>query len=363
MLFLLIPVFLTLLSSTMSTDKEGKDILLAKATPTTPKDKGLLIKGSIPYWDQPNAFSSFQEHIVLFDYVNLFWYYLGKEGEVVKYDYTIEDRSIIEYAHKHNVKISAVIANLPEFSAATWDSKRVEDIVFDDKRRQSHIQNIIVKLKDLNFDGIIIDYESVQPVARVAFSRFIQELSIALHKENKILSVVLHPKTGERVAGEENAWFQEWKTLAKYSDQLQIMAYNEHWDESDAGPVASTPWTKRIIEYARRQNIPSEKLFLGIPLYGYDWNKKDESSAVGLTFSEAQRLMSEYNAEVKWDGQDQSPYFTYERRGDTHEVWFENAKSVAEKTKLAKNAGFAGITFWRLGGEDPEVWKEVESHK
>ena len=42
-----------------------------------------------------------------------------------------------------------------------------------------------------------------------------------------------------------------------------------------------------------------------------------------------------------------------------HEVWFENGPSVEVKVQLAREAGFGGVTFWRLGGEDPEVWERV----
>src|SRR3989344_7179768 len=67
-----------------------------KATPTsapvvTSSLSQFLIKGSIPYWDQEHAVASFEQHVAIFNYVNVFWYYLGSDGSVVKYEYAQED--------------------------------------------------------------------------------------------------------------------------------------------------------------------------------------------------------------------------------------------------------------------------------
>ena len=69
--------------------------------------------------------------------------------------------------------------------------------------------------------------------------------------------------------------------------------------------------------------------------------------------------MLQKNKSEEFDDNSKSPFFTY----DDHEVWFENARSILAKAQLARNAGFSGITFWRLGGEDPEVWKEIDKLK
>ena len=361
LVILLISIPLFMWSKALKTEKIPE--ILPSPTDTF-SQKPLLVKGSIPYWDQEKASDSFKQNISVFNYVNLFWYYLSPNGDVNKYEYANEDSSIIEFAHQNNVKVSAVITNLPEYSGATWDSKRVESVISEPETRKTHIANIVTKLNELGFDGIIIDYESVHASAKENFSNFIRELSAELHSHRKELAVVLHPRTGERVKGEENGWFQDWQMLAKYSDQLQIMAYNEHWDESDAGPIASAPWVKKIIEYAQEKNIDTEKLFLGIPLYGYDWDKTSTDKAVGLTFTDVKKLLAEFNAEEKWNDEFQSPYFAYtDNDGDEHEVWFENARSIAAKINLAKSYPLLGVTFWRLGNEDPDMWAILKEYR
>jgi len=358
-LFAVTPFFIWKLS--MVKQINIKQPVTSVVTPTVISQKTFFVKGSIPYWDQENALNDFKNHVENFNYINLFWYYLGQDGMIQKYEYANEDRSIIAFAHENNVKVSAVITNLPDYSGAGWNSGRVENILINDEMRQSHIQNIVNKLRDYNFDGVIIDYELVRPSARDKFTNYVRELKEALRPENKILTVVLHPKTGENVDNEKIGVFQDWKGLSVWADQLQIMGYSEHTDTDPSGPIASLPWVGKIIAYLESLNIPKDKLFLGIPLYGYDWNKDNDTAAEDLTFNDVRSLLSTYGAEEKWDNIRESPYFTYTKNGRKHEVWFENAKSVLAKVNIAKNAGLAGVTFWRLGEEDPEVWESLKS--
>ncbi len=357
-------IILTLIALSLIRMEEFKNKKVKSIAPSnSPTDSSLraefFIKASIPYWDQENAFNVFQNNVRIISYINLFWYYLGENGEIKKYEYGSENKNIISFAHTHNVKVSAVLTNLPEYAGATWDSDRVIESI-SEKKRQKHIENIVDKLDQLNFDGVIIDYESVNSQAKDEFTIFIKELSKLLHKNNKILTVVLHPKTGNNIPEEEIGRFQDWSALPKYADQLQIMGYSEHSDTDSPGPIASTPWVGKILAYAKGQKVPLEKVFLGIPLYGYDWDKNTDASGKDLTYGEVEKLLSKYGAHEKWDQQNNSPYFTYVKNNHTHEVWFENSKSIEKKIELAKNAGLAGVTFWRLGEEDPKIWSMLE---
>jgi len=323
---------------------------IATPTPRPP----LLVKGSIPYWDQRLAVRSFQDHVEQLDIVSLFWYYLTDDGLVRKYQYAQEDASIIRFAHDHGVQVTAVITNLPEEEGSSWDSDRVERILADRETRAKHIEEIAVKLDLLDFDGVSIDYEGVVGSQRENFTLFIQELAAALHRTNKLVGVALHPKTGE--ASDLRYDFQDWVSLAAAADQLYIMAYGEHWDDGGPGPIASYGWVESIVRYASSMKVPKNKLFLGIPLYGYDW-PAGGNEATGLTYSDVGKLVARYSPELKWDSNARSPHFHYVGDRRDHEVWFENARSAGEKIRLADETGLAGIAFWRLGGEDPKIWE------
>ena len=45
---------------------------------------------------------------------------------------------------------------------------------------------------------------------------------------------------------------------------------------------------------------------------------------------------------------------------EAHEVWVEDARSVAARLGLAQRYGAGGIATWRLGQEDPGVWAAIQ---
>ena len=318
----------------------------------TPRFNPLQVRASIPYWDQREAFNSFSQNVGVFNHLSLFWYYLSADGSINKYQYAVEDKNIIDFSRRNDVKVTAVLTNLPEKSGSAWDSERVEYILDNEDARSQLIREIGQLLDKLEFDGVTIDFEEVIKEERDNFSDFIKELSDYLHQQGKIVQVALHPKTGTQ---EDRYQFQDWQKISKSADQIYIMAYGEHYDEGEPGPIASLPWIEKIIDYALKLNLPFNKLYLGIPLYGYDW-QDGEDKAVGLTYRQVQNLQKEFDIESLWDEVSKSPYFIYEKDGIKHEVWFENKESAFHKKQLAFKASFGGVTFWRLGGEDQKVW-------
>ena len=332
-----------------------------KLMPTSPspiaedrvQNKPLKVKVSIPYWDQKKAVTSFKKNVSDVNFVSLFWYFLGSDGDIHKYSDAKEDLSIVDFAHENGVKAEVVITNLPE--DGDWDSDRVEHVLKDEQLLKKHIEQIVELSERLNIDGIDIDYEQLDQDLETDFSHFIKELGKALGEKGKYLGVALHPKSDDGIGNTNGALAQDWKTISEGADNLYIMAFNEHWDESGPGPIASLPWVERIVRYAQNLGIDKSKFFLTIPLFGYAWERDSDQAAKGLTYSDVSQLLEKYVMSEEWDETNASPHFQYEET-DEWEVWYENARSVTRKIELAENAGFKGITFWRLGGEDPKIW-------
>ena len=316
---------------------------------------GKKILGWIPFWDQDTAFASFKRNIGIFDYISVFWYLLRSDRSIRKYIYAFEDPSLINYAHANNVKVLALVANLPdEDDRGDWDYLRVDNVISSSSARKKHITDLVNLAKTRGFDGINIDYEALKEYQKENFTLFIRELSVQLHKNNLILAVALHPKPKENNPAYSNgSQAQDWKELSKYADQLHVMTYEEHWEASAPGPIASVPWVKSILTYAKKM-IPEEKLFTGVPLYGYDWSGSE--NAVGLNYQGILNLINAYNPRVNWENTAKSYFFTYDNGSTHHTVWYEENNSFKAKLLLFRNLGLSNFAFWRLGGEDSKIW-------
>jgi spore germination protein YaaH len=102
---------------------------------------------------------------------------------------------------------------------------------------------------------------------------------------------------------------------------------------------------------------------LGIPVYGYSWPQNSNDKAKDLTYQDTEKILQDKNISPNWDDTAKTPYFEYQTNGKNYKVWYENAKSIEEKIKLAKESGFAGVNLWRLGEEDPAIWRNLPNLK
>ena len=324
--------------------------------------------GWIPYWDQEKAFATVQTNASSFDFISVFWYGLSKEGEVIKYEGVVEDREIIKFAKENQIKVMALFANLIEEEGDVWDAERVNKVISDPQKRKVHTQEILTKVDEFDFDGVDIDYEALKKPQRNDYTQFIKELADALHKQDKLIGISIHPKTSEDNPAEYNgSQAQDWQNLAKVVDHMYFMTYGEYWDKSKVGPIASLPWVRNVINYALSIGVPRKKIFMGIPLYGLKWQKINgafepaQSETEELLYDDIYYLINNSSGEVKWDSKSHASYFEYQTLGISNIIWFEDSRSVEDKIKFANKTGLGGVGFWRLGGEDPQVWTTLHN--
>ena len=102
-----------------------------------------------------------------------------------------------------------------------------------------------------------------------------------------------------------------------------------------------------VVDYALSE-IPAEKIWMGIPNYGYDWTLpfRQGSRARSISNQEAVTLAVQNRAAIRFDQAAQSPWFRYvDGQGREHEVWFEDARSMPSWSWPAP----AACTGWATG--------------
>ena len=282
-------------------------------------------------------------------------------------------------AREHGIKLVPSIQNWGEDN---FDDQVIVEIIQDDAKRAKHVQEIVDLVVANGYDGIDIDYEALRKEARNDFSAFIAELGEALHAVDKLLSVAVYAKPHE--AGWDGAGAQDWAELAKHADSLKVMGYDYHWCTQHPGPLAPLDWLEDVLAYAdevaRKAPSLKGKLIIGLPLYGLDWEAWSTPDDPDLCATEAMHtraldLLNTYKSEVKRDNTKHDPcncnfstnvepYFIYEKDGKKHIVYYQDAAATRQRLELLNNYRHLvkGITFWRLGDEDPEIWEAVAGY-
>lgn len=197
------------------------------------------------------------------------------------------------------------------------------------------------------FDGIQIDFEAVSGRDGADFIRFLELVKMGLD-EGKVFSVALPPRKS-RVPGDA----YDYRKISRIADRVYIMAYDQHWSTSKPGPVASLSWCRGIVRYAKSV-IPSDRLVMGIPLYGRAWYDGNNSCVISANHINAMMYKTKV---VREYSPDTGLKLTYGNSSDVT-VYYDDIKATREKFFLYR--GYVdSVGFWRLGMENRGVWREI----
>ncbi len=278
------------------------------------------------------------------DELLVFSYGFTFEGELVPP--STDDLWLIESAWENNVLPMLV---LTPFSGGAFNNQLVKVLTENTEIQDRVIMNLLAAVEDRGYAGVSIDFEYILPENKDSFAVFTGRLKEALHAEGYRLSVALAPKTSRE---QEGILYQgmDYARLGENTDYAILMTYE--WGYTYGPPMAVAPLNKvrQVVEFAVGQ-IPPAKLLMGIPNYAYDWPlpyEKGITKARTIGNVEAARLAAENGARIAFDGTAMCPHFLYAKDGVSHQVWYEDPRSIEAKLNLAKEYGLKGVGYWNL---------------
>jgi len=295
--------------------------------------------------------------------ISAFSYSVERDGSLTAND-PVNDRLLIDLARANNIRVVPSIAS-------TWDSRPILAMLQDSRLRARHIEAILQIARSPLIDGIDIDYENLPPEMRQPFTDFIAQLAVALRRENKTLSVTVPAKTRDDAC--YLCRFADYAALGRVADHIRIMAYEFNGRTGGPAPNAPIWWVRQVADYAVTQ-VPSQKVVLGIHLYGYDWGGKETRA---LWWGDVMALKERHGGNVRYVRADErglvgetmmtytlarSPlcppdfYDCAPHVVEHHTIWFVDASYVRLAWDIVIDLELGGIVMWRPGGEDPAIW-------
>ncbi|MFA5676215.1 MAG: LysM peptidoglycan-binding domain-containing protein [Christensenellales bacterium] len=284
-------------------------------------------------------------------YISPFSYQARADGSLVP----LNDAAILAQARAHRIAALLVITN---FSGGNFDTELVDTILDSAQLQDTLIRNMISVLREKGYYGVNIDFERISPEKREEYNSFLRRVTAALHPLNYAVSTALVPKASDVRTG---AWHgaHDYAAHGEIVDFVIIMTYEWGWSGGPPYAVAPIDLVEDVISYAVSV-IPSRKIMMGMPLYGYDWQlpyMPDARWARRVSPQQAVALAAKVGARIRFDEQTQSPTFRYfDENGAEHEVWFEDARSVRSKLLLVNKYDLRGVSYWVLGLSFPQNW-------
>lgn len=290
-------------------------------------------------------------------YLVPFTYGITQTGGLVD----LNDEALLALAREYG---SAPLMHLSTLTEEGGFDSALADIVLNDPTARANlIENVVATIDEKGYVGLDIDFEYVPARNAQAYADFVAELREILNAEGKIVIVALAPKTS---ATQRGLLYEghDYALLGAAADYVLLMTYEWGYTYGPPLAVAPIPNVRAVIEYALTV-IPPEKIYLGIPNYGYDWQLpfvQGESRAQSISNVRAVEIAREAGVAIEYDAVAQSPHFNYTARdGSLHEVWFEDARSIAAKLSLIQEYSLFGAGYWNLMRPFPQNWLVLSS--
>jgi cellulose synthase/poly-beta-1,6-N-acetylglucosamine synthase-like glycosyltransferase/peptidoglycan/xylan/chitin deacetylase (PgdA/CDA1 family)/spore germination protein YaaH len=295
-----------------------------------------MVWGFFVNWD-PGSMVSLRLHLGHLTHLVPEWFVLqNANGDIDDQS----DQTAIAIARQANLPIIALLTNFRD----SWQPNDVRKILNNADKRHDLIANIRSNLTEHKFQGINIDFEDLKSKDTKALTAFMTELAAELHKGGFLVS--------EDVPVDDDAY--DLKSLAAVCDYLVPMIYDEHYQSSQPGPVASETWYEDQLDKLAKF-LPPQKLIAGFGNYGYDWTIGGKGSDE-ITFDGIMASGATPGSAIQWDAQAENPVLRYSQAGKQHEVWFLDAVTALNQVIAVNDEGFRGVALWRLGSEDPGLW-------
>jgi spore germination protein len=257
--------------------------------------------------------------------------------------------STLDAARQSRLPVMALLYN-QDFN------RQVASVLLRDRHLQKRvIRNLAEIARQQNLLGFQLDLENIDPDEINLYTHFVHDAAKEFHHDGRLLSVAVVPRFLDSVPGQWAAAY-DYPALAHAADFLTLMAYDNSGRLGRPGPIAGYNWVKNAVEYARNR-VPTDKLLLGIALYGREWTDDGHGlQARTMPYPETEALLNRLSLTPRWDEKHRSPWFEYRTSGTVRSVWYENARSIQEKLKLLEQYRLRGYAAWRLGMEDPRIW-------
>lgn len=256
----------------------------------------------------------------------------------------IATKSYVKEAHRRGIQVWPILRHNFEETGLT------AEILSSTKKRQYVIDQILDYANIYGFDGINVDIENIQNETSAVWVQFMRELFVQLKNKGLVVTVDVY------MPSDWSGHYEREKVSAS-CDYFIVMAYDQHWSGSEeAGSVSEIPWVESGIQTSLEE-VPKEKLVLGIPFYTRLWVESSEGlSAKSYSMTSMADLLATWEITPTIDENSGQSYVEYNKEGKVYKVWIEDFDSISKRISLMKKYELAGYGAWRLGYETSDIW-------
>jgi hypothetical protein len=209
-------------------------------------------------------------------------------------------------------------------------------------------------VRDKNLDGVNLDLEGTGSEDQVGLDNLVSQVDAKLHASDPHYQLTM--ATYASSAGDPSG-FYDIRTLSQYVDAFFVMAYDVDQSPTQGNSNGGGADSGYIAQYT--STVGASKVILGLPLFGYDepTSGRDLGDPVTGPSQPVTYAQAMASGPTHWDPATQTAWTSYRSGGQWHQVFFDNANTLAGKVQQAASAQLLGVGIWALGmeGDDDSI--------
>lgn len=273
------------------------------------------------------------------------------------------DTDFIASTHQRGISVTPFITN-------HFDRELGNKAMNNSEALTTQIAEAVYKYQ---LDGVDIDIENVNHEYREQYTNFVRLLREKMPDKRITVAVAANPYNW--TTGWQGCY--DYTALAGYCDYLMIMAYDESYNGSAPGPVASAEFVEKSIQYALSKTT-ADKIVLGIPFYGRYWQRDSSIGGYGITAMDVENLLENYTAEKRYLEAYQTAFVTVVvtdkdvmprlwggriLSSGTYDIYYDDLTALQYKLDLVEKYQLRGSGSWAMGQEDTRLWPVYQTYK
>jgi spore germination protein YaaH len=261
--------------------------------------------------------------------------------------------------NEHVAAIASEMASLPDANGVTLDYEFSLPENATDLATYAQLAGWHNLTFDQEVNQVTLDY-----------THLVQMVAAAMHKQHRLLRVASMVRNNDMVDSEVTnvaPYLLDYGNLAKYADQLVLMAIDFHYQGGSPGPISPLADVTQVANYVRSYGMPLSKLAIEVPNYSYDWqvtaSGANATNSSGQVIQATQLNPTQVAAQMQagdWrklgtqDGETQYSYTTTAGGKTVQHIVWDSATAISyEKAQLAKVLPGVPINIWQIGNNDP----------
>ena len=287
------------------------------------------------------------------DEVDFDWYRSLPDGGV---EADSENVALVSAVQQQGIATLATITNYST-QKRSFDPALAHKILHSPELQDRQATEMIALCDARGYAGIDLDWEALRAADRDRFSAFVETLAARLHDEDLILSMAAAPKFFEPGRWDSQK-AQDYARLGAAVDEFKIMTYAVNGPWSGPGPQMPLSWADMVLTFAESV-MPPEKVYLGVPFYGFDWGG---GSTTAVHATDVSALRHAYKNQRTRDASSREAVIHYtDDAGADHTVYYMDRKALQAKLAWLRtqHPRIAGIAIWEAKDEDPRFWDVI----